>query len=110
MKNAVERIDVAGVPFEVIERRASEVRTLDGNYGEISPIEGKIWMNGKASTPIREVSLLHEWFHGICDANGVEHSEVITNVITSELYRQGFRAPRWKCPPKSTKGRVSARK
>lgn len=110
MKRATELIDVAGVAFEVVERRVKEVRPSDGNYGEISPIEGKIWLHGKSSPEIHEVTLIHEWIHGIFNTNEVDHSEAVASVLSTELYRQGFRAPRWKCPPKSTKGRVSAKK
>jgi len=110
MTKKKELIDVCGAPFEVIERERIEVRPTDGNYGEIDPIAGKVWLNGTASPEIRDVTLIHEWIHGVFQTNEVEHSEAVASILSTELYRQGFRVPGWKCPPKSSKGRVSSKK
>ena len=110
MQQQHEVIDVCGVPFEVIEREVPAVRPNDTNYAEIAPIEGKIWLNGKASLPIKEVSLIHEWIHGVFNTNEIDHTEEIASVLSTELYRQGFRVARVKCPPKSSKGRVPSKK
>lgn len=108
MRKATELIDVAGVPFSVVLRTKDAVSPRDEEYGCCSPIEARFYLNGKTTPEVYEQTLIHEWVHGLL--TGVEHGEAVAIVLSTELYRQGFRAPRWKCPPKSSKGRVSAKK
>ena len=107
MRKATELIDVAGVPFKVIKRNPANMSPLDGEFGCCSPIEGAIRVNGKMPREVYEQTLIHEWVHGLL--TGVDHSEAVAIVLSTELYRQGFRAPRWKCPPKSSKRRVAVK-
>lgn len=105
----VEKIDVSGIPFTTVERNPEQMSALDGEYGACSPIKSIIYLNGNMPEETREQTLVHEWIHGVLQLMGIDHSEAVASVLSSELYRLGFRAPRWKCPPKRAKNRVAAK-
>ena len=102
-----EMIDVCGARFLVIDRTAQ--RTGDTNFGEINTIEGTISLNEKMPEGVREVTLIHEWLHGVFTSNALDHTEQQVGVLSTELYRQGFRVPRI-MPPKHTNKPKSKRR
>ena len=82
-------IDVCGVPHKVIFR--DRIGREDQNYGRYDGKDGRIFIDKEMTPEIRAVTLVHEWMHGVYEANGVEHLECHVAVMAAELYRQGFR-------------------
>jgi hypothetical protein len=81
-------IQICGLQFKVIMR--DQLRD-ENNMGKYDGKTGRIHLTRGMSLDQRKETLLHEWVHGVFDANGVDAPENAVSVIATELYRDGFR-------------------
>ena len=84
--------DVCGVPFELKETESNGRE--DPSMGICDSKLAIIKINKEMSEPMKESVLIHEWLHGVLDANGLGElsgKENLVCVLQTELYRNGFR-------------------
>jgi hypothetical protein len=83
------KVDVCGMLFDIIMR--DSVSRDDGNYGKCDSKYAKIFIDQTMPKEVIDATLIHEWIHGVLNANGIDHTEELTCVIATELYRNGWR-------------------
>ena len=82
-------ISICGVQYAIIMREPNA--RDDSNYGKFDGKMGKIFIDSTMPEAVKDATLVHEWMHGVYEANGVQHEEQHVSVMATELYRQGFR-------------------
>jgi len=82
------RMNICGIPFEIIERDRNS--RDDGNFGKCDTKDGKIYIDKEMTIEQKRATLVHEWMHAVYTLNGIDHSEVQVSVMATELFRNGF--------------------
>lgn len=85
-------VDVSGIPFEVKEIESNSRE--DTAMGRCDPKMAVITINKDMPSHIKEVTLIHEWLHGVLENNGLSEisgNETVICVLSNELYRNGFK-------------------
>lgn len=80
---------ICGLDFQILERDRNS--RDDDNLGKCDLKSLAIYIDKEMPEQQRQAVLIHEWIHAVYDANGVEHNEVQTSVLATELFRCGFR-------------------
>jgi len=80
---------ICGIPVRIVLHEGHG--RGDGNYGEMDGKSATIHIDQAMPKAVREATLVHEWMHAVFEYNGIEHTEVQVAVLSTELYRQGFR-------------------
>ena len=81
--------NICGLDYEIVHRDRNS--RDDMNMGKCDAKELKIYIDREIPEQQKQAVLVHEWIHAVYDANGIDHSEVQTSVLATELYRSGFR-------------------
>ena len=85
-------IDVSGIPFEVKEVESNSRE--DPSMGRCDPKKALITINKEMPETVKDVTLIHEWLHGVLENNGlpeISSNETVICVLSTELYRNGFK-------------------
>jgi len=77
---------ICGIPFTIMD-----VREDFDPFGKTDARAATIKVFSGCSPEQREATLVHEWCHAVLMCNGVSHEEAQVAVLSTELYRQGFR-------------------
>ena len=85
-------IDVSGIPFEVKEVESNSRE--DPAMGRCDTKQALITINKDMPGAVKDVTLIHEWLHGVLENNGmpeISSNETFICVLSTELYRNGFK-------------------
>jgi hypothetical protein len=82
-------IDICGINFEVILR--DPVSRDDTNFGKCDCKTAKIYIDNSMPREVIDATLIHEWIHGVLVSNAIDHTEILVSVLSTELYRNGWR-------------------
>lgn len=91
MSDSKQKISVAGQLWNLVTFKSAS--RSDGAMGRCDSKMGAIHICEDLPESVRDATLVHEWLHGILDAYGVDHNEMLVGVLGVELYRCGFRVP-----------------
>ena len=81
-------IDVGGQTWR-LETFESQSRQ-DGAMGRSDSKMGVIRICRDIQGDVKDVTIIHEWLHGLLDVYGLEHPEALVSVIANELFRTGY--------------------
>lgn len=81
------KIMACGIPFTIVEKEDGDFDV----FGRTSSKPATIDINKTCSPEQREATYVHEWCHAVLMCNGVAHDEAVVAILSTELYRNGFR-------------------
>lgn len=82
------KIDIAGLPYIIVLRDRNS--RDDMNMGRIDTKDLIIYIDSDMPAEQQNATLIHEWIHGVLDAHGVAHEEILVSVLATEMYRSGL--------------------
>jgi hypothetical protein len=83
-------LSICSVPFRLIPfPRVSE----NDRYALMDGKSQTIFIDASLPEETRDLTLIHEWLHGVFEHNCIDHNEQLVGVLSTELYRTGFRIP-----------------